>query len=282
MTAVDDVLDRIAELDPARFEEPPAPGSARHRTILEAATVDAAGAVPRPRRVRWAAGAAAAIVAAGAGAVVVWGSGDEQTAEAAVRAAAEALDEVTSFQAEVVEEGGDFSALTARLRVDGDDFEFKLDSREHDGRIEHSVITVVDGVQYLTIEDGPPERSTLAPEDGLDSPYGRLSGALLAALEGADVDEAGPEVVAGVDTIRYDITLTERSVAALSALAPELPGFEDPHGVDRMSVWVADDLVYRIDVAFDDGRTLAATFSNLNGDIEIDAPPGPYVDPPGD
>ncbi len=129
---------------------------------------------------------------------------------------------------------------------------------------------------------GRPQRSTLAPEDGLDSPYGRLSDALLATLDGADVDEAGDEVIAGVDTIRYDITLTERSVAALSALAPELPGFEDPHGLDRMSVWVADDHVHRIDVAFDDGRTLAATFSNLNGDIEITAPPEPYVDAPGD
>ena len=279
MTAVDDVLERVAALDPARFERPPDLGSARYDTILEAASGDAR---PRSRRVRWVAGAAAATVAVAAGALVVWSSGDDQTAEAAVRAAAEALDEVTSFQAEVAEQGGDFAVLTAKLRVDGEDFEVELDSREHDGRVEHSVITVVNGVQYLTVDDGPTERSRVAPEDGLDSPYGRLSGALLAALDGADVDEAGGEVVAGVDTVRYEITLTERSVAALSALAPELPGFEDPHAVDRMSVWVADDRVHRFDVAFEDGRTLGATFSNLNGEIDVTPPPGPYVDAPGD
>jgi hypothetical protein len=258
------------------------PGSARYRTIFEAATRDAGRAAARPHHIRWVAGAAAAIVAVAAGALVIWSSGDDQTAEAAVRAAAEALGEVTSFQAEVAEQGGDSAVLTAKLRVDGDDFEVELDSREYDGRVEHSVITVVDGVQYLTVDNGPTERSRVAPEDGLDSPYGRLSGALLAALEGADVDEVGTEVVAGVDTVRYDINLTERSVAALVAVAPELPGFEDPHAVDRMSVWAADDRVYRIDVAFDDGRTLGATFSNLNGEIDVIPPPGPYVDAPGD
>jgi hypothetical protein len=281
MTAVDDVLERVAEADPARSERPPAPGSARYRTILEAATADATEPAPRRGRIRWTAGVAAAVVAAGVGAVVVWGSGDEQTAEAAVRAAAEALDKVTSFEAEVAEEGGDFAATTARLRVDGADFEVELEFRADDGQIEHSVITVVDGIQYLAIEDGLPERSTLAPEDGLDSPYGRLAGALLTALDGADVEEAGDEVIAGVHTVRYDISLTERSVAALAALAPELPGFDDPRGVDRMSVWVADGHVHRIDVAFDDGRALDATFSNLNGDIEITAPPGPYVNARG-
>jgi hypothetical protein len=43
-------------------------------------------------------------------------------------------------------------------------------------------------------------------------------------------------------------------------------------------VWIADDHIRRIEIAHSDGATTRMAFSNLNGDITITPPPGPYVE----
>lgn len=95
------------------------------------------------------------------------------------------------------------------------------------------------------------------------------------------MSEQAEETVDGVATTRYDIRLSDESVAALSALTPnELAWFEleYPDEVHTLSVWVADDLVQRIEIVYRDQVTTRARFFNFDGNITITAPPGPYLD----
>jgi hypothetical protein len=296
MAVDDEVVELIARLDPARHEQPPAPGSDRYRAILETATglsVDAptaidgdpasVGAARRHRR-RWlrAVGVAAASLAA-TGAVVVWQFGDGPTTAGAVRSAAQALGDVTSYEGQRTHEQPGVSVETDTLRVDGDDFEFVSETRFVDGRVERFAVTVVDGIHYVS-EDDEPVASPLRPGDGLDGSYADASAALVgAALDGSDVTEAGSQTISGVLTTRYDIALTARSIDALSSLTPEqLAWFDldDPNQVDQLSVWIADDHIHRIEIAHSDGATTRTAFSNLNDDITITPPPGPTSNPP--
>jgi hypothetical protein len=296
MAVDDDFVELIARLDPARHEQPPAPGSDRYRAILETATglsVDAptaidgdpasVGAARRHRR-RWGrvAGVAAASLAA-TGAVVVWQFGDGPTTAGAVRSAAQALGDVTSYEGQRTHEQPGVSVETDTLRVDGDDFEFVSETRFVDGRVERFAVTVVDGIHYVS-EDDEPVASPLRPGDGLDGSYADASAALVgAALDGSDVTEAGSQTISGVLTTRYDIALTARSIDALSSLTPEqLAWFDldDPNQIDQLSVWIADDHIHRIEIAHSDGATTRTAFSNLNDDITITPPPGPTSNPP--
>jgi hypothetical protein len=294
MAAVDeDLFERIARLDPARYVQPPAPGSDRYLAIREKAirlAVDApaaidddpasAGATGRHRR-RWlrVAGVAAASVVVTV-AFGLWQSGDGPSAAAAVRSAAESLDDVISYEGRRTHERPDASVETDTLRVAGDDFEFVSETSFADGRVARFAVTVADGVQYVS-EDGETVTEPLGPDEGLDGSYADASAALVvASLDGSDVTEAGSETINGVVTTRYDIALTARSIDALSMLAPQqLAWFDldDPSQVDQLSVWIADDHLRRIEVAHSDGAATRTTFSNLNGEITI-TPPGPYVE----
>jgi hypothetical protein len=103
----DDLFELIGQLDPTRTDPPPAADSVRRRSILDAAmshTVtaptphdEAAGFVSPSRQHRpWRRLAAvAAVVIAAMSTVMLWPSGDGQSAAAAVRSAAEALGRVT-------------------------------------------------------------------------------------------------------------------------------------------------------------------------------------------
>lgn len=83
----------------------------------------------------------------------------------------------------------------------------------------------------------------------------------------------------GVTTTRYDIQLTETSVAALLALKPnELAWFEleYPDDVRTLSVWVADDLVHQVEITQRDQVT-RTRFFNFGAGMIITPPPGPYL-----
>jgi hypothetical protein len=292
MDAIEDNLfELIGQLDPTRNEPPPAPGSVRRRSILEVAmssTVTAPSAVDpeagpvasarrQPRPWRRLAGFAAAVVAA-TGAVVFWPSGEERTAEAAVRSAAEALGDVTSFEGERTHVEPGVSNETMTLRVNGDDFEFVAETRFADGRVERFTAAIVDRVQYIG-ENRRTVRAPAPPGEGLDTPYGPASTALVAAVTDSDVTEGGNEPIAGVLTTRYDVALTARSIASLSSLPPEdLNWFdlEDPGEVDQFTVWIAGGHIRRVEIAHGDRATTVTTFFNHNGDITISPPPGPY------
>lgn len=289
----DELLDLIGPLDPTMNERPPAPGSDRYRSILEFAmhtdldspatdtsrTSSRRPPAQRHRRRTWrlVAGTAAATVIA-AGAFVLVQSNDAPTAQAAVTSAAEAMDEITSLEGELTTSVPGVSDGTTRIRVAGDDLEITGETRYADGHTEASTFTVVDGTGYETI-DGQTTTTPVGPGDGL-APFGPSSAAVIsAALEGSDVTERGADSLNEVATTRYDIQLTDTSIAALSALTPnELAWFEleYPDAVKTMSVWIADDLVHQIEIAQRDQIT-RTTFYNFGAEITITAPPGPYL-----
>lgn len=217
----------------------------------------------------------AALVAT-AGFVAVQSSG-APSAEAAVSSAADAMGAVTSLEGELTSSTPGASDGTTRIRVDEADLEIVGEIRDADGHIEGSTSTVVDGTGYETIE-GRTTSALFGPDGGL-APFGASSEAVVAAaLEGSDVSDGGEEVLDGVTTTRYDLELTDASIAALSALTPsELARFEleHPEDVEALSVWVADDCVHQVEIAHRD-RLTRTRFFNFNGDITITAPPGPY------
>lgn len=286
----------LRSLDPVASDAPPAKGSDRYRSIQETAMhtdnpttpepharADLAitGAERQPPRRRWRLGlaAAAVIVVVGAvlGAVVV--RTDSPTAEVAVSDAAAAMTSITSLEGELTRTTPE-STGTTRLRVDGDAFSATSQGTYADGHVEESTTTVIDGFLYETI-DNTTTRTPRQAEDGL-APFGPSSDAVLtAATNGSVVTEVGTEQVGDVEAVRYDIVLGSDAVAALAALTPnQLAWFEleYPEQVDSMSVWIADGLVRQIETEQRD-QTIRTRFFNLNGDVRIEAPPGPYVEP---
>jgi hypothetical protein len=294
--ADDDVLELIGRLDPALTEHPPRPGSDRYRSVLETAmtgsaavamtesaavamtdSVAAATVVPLRGRRRGSrrVAVAAAVAAAAVAAYGLWQPGDEQSAQAAVRQATESLAEITSFEMSGTDVDAEGRVTTYAARIDGGDFEVAIDGF-FDGPVENLTFTAVDRFVYLT-EDGRTSRTPRQPGEGADA-YPALSAELLAVLDASDVSELGQETVAGVVTTRYDIAPTDRSVAAFSALGP-IPELDEPPAIERLSVWIADDRLHQIEVVHDDGRAVRVTLFNLDGEITITPPPGPYVEP---
>lgn len=297
MTADDALLGLVRPLDPTTTDTPPAPGSDRYRSILESAMhtdlgpiangdapattlhQPAIGRTPAPRRRAWrlvAACAAATVIAVGG--LVVLRADNAPTAQAAVRSAAQAMDEITSLEGELTMSFVGVSDETSRIRVDGNNVDISNDTRYVDRREEHSTFVVLDGMGYETI-NGQTTTRPVARDEGL-APFGPSSAAVItAALEGSDVTERGTDTIDGVVTTRYDIQLTPASVAALSDLTPsELAWFEleCPQDVESMSVWVAEGLVRQIEVT--QHQFVSRTrFFNFGADITITAPPGPYA-----
>jgi hypothetical protein len=289
----DELLDLIGPLDPTRNEHPPAPGSDRHRSILDFAMhadLDSPSTVTdrtssvrqfaqrhRRRTRRLVAGTAAATVIA-AGTFVLVQSNGAPSAQAAVSSAAESMDEITSLEGELTTSVPGVSEGTTRIRVAGDDLEITGETRYADGHTEASTFVLVDGIGYETIE-GETTTTPVGPGDGL-APFASSSAAVIsAALEGSDVTDHGEDSINGVATTRYDIQLTDTSVAALSTLTPNALAWfelEYPDAVTRMTVWIADNLVHQIEIAQRDQIT-RTRFFNFGGEITITAPPGPHL-----
>ena len=286
----DDFGDVVGALDPMRDEHPPARESDRYRRILEFAmhtqtplddvpALNRARAVrrDRTRRTRGLAALAAAVVAA-TGALVVVQSSDPPTARAVVMSAAERIGEVTSLEGTATQTQPG-NKKTSRIRVTGDDFEVVGDTRYADGHREGSTFVAIDGTGYETVE-GRTTATSLGAQDRL-VPFGKASAAVVsAALTGSNIVERGDPTVADIATTRYEIHLTGKSVAALSALTPnQLAWFEleNPSEVDRLTVWVAAGLVRQIEIKSGD-RSTRTRFFNFNGDIRVTAPPGPYAE----
>jgi hypothetical protein len=292
-TSDDELLDLIGPLDATRNDHPPAPGSDRYRSILEFAMYTDVGSTvtatngtsslrqtsQRQRHRTWrlvVATAAATVIAAGA--FVLVQSNDAPNAQAAVTSAAESMDEITSLEGELTTSVPGVSEGTTRIRVAGHDLEITGETQYADGHTEASTFTVVDGVGYETIESQT-TATPVAPGDGL-APFAASSAAVIsAALAGSDVTDQGDDSINGVATTRYDIQLTDTSIAALSELTPnELAWFEleYPAAVTTMTVWIADNLVHQIEIAQRDQIT-RTRFFNFGGEITITAPPGPHL-----
>lgn len=288
----DEELDQLlARSDPSIGDPPPETGSTRHNSILERAmtTTDAEPITPiRPsqptRRRVWLAGAAAAIVAAATG-VVALQLGSAPSAQAVIADAAAELREVTSLEGELTSTSSG-NTSTARIAVDGDRFSIEGETLYADGHTEGSTMVVVDDFVYETI-DGEVSRRPADPDE-LPAPFAASSAAVIdALLTGSDVTEQEAEQLDGVTATRYDIVLTDSSVEALAALEPAQLGWfelEYPDLVRELSVWIDDGLIRQVEVtsavntSSNQGelKTTRARFTNLDDDVTVTPPPGPY------
>lgn len=296
---VDDELDDlISAADPVLADAVP---SGPRREAIWASAVGASKTLQVGRGVprRWWLGAAAAAVATltvGATVLVDFG-GDGPSVKAAILEAASNLGDVRSLEATVVSAHAsgptppgdltldDTSPVT--VRFSGRSAELVLGPVADGG----GTSVIVDGYEYQTANGV----TTRRPLDYDEWP-GNYASATLAVLqiltEAASPQETGSERVSGLEADRFDIEMSSSAAAALGRLSAEdLAWFEleYPDEVDRVSVWVADELIVKIEVhsAYevddDNGDIYQAsltrtTFSNFNADFTIEAPPGPYVE----
>jgi hypothetical protein len=278
MAAVDEELRHLlAPLDPVLHDPPPPAGSDRHEAIFAAATGDDVALEPMRRSPRhpwrWGAAAAAAIVAAGAGVIVRNATSDP--AESRLSPS-----EVTSFEMLGTEVRADGSTVTFHGRVDGEDLELVADGAYDEGEVGRVTFVTVGGFNYVVGVDGQTQREPLRPDDPPGLPeYGEMSTEYAALLDSSDVTNAGTAVIDGVLTTHYVVPVTARTVAAVEAMGSELL----PDSVEdlvQLGLWYDGDFLRRVDTVYRDGRTETTTIFNLNGDITITAPPGPYLTTP--
>lgn len=296
MTDPDPLLATLAALDPTIADPPPEPGSPRHRLILERAmstteprtdsepergpapVVPVDRRVPRRARRRLlalAGGAAAAAVLAVVAVTVLGAPGDRPDPVAALTEAADATGDVDSLRVRGTYTDAE-GTRTLNGEADGSDSHIVLTSP--DGAAEER--TVIGDQMWDDEEDGP---ITVTP-DLVNAPYPEASRAVVrAALRGAVVEDLGSETAGGVEADHYAIELGDAGIAALGALSPTLVAqfeLENPAGVTALEVWVAEDLIRRIEVetTVDMGGQVQVTrvtleFLDLGADITIE-PPG--------
>lgn len=236
----------------------------------------------RPRiaprlQVGFAAAAALLLVAVG---TVILVPGGATTAEAKVREAAAALGETESLRAtmEQVYPNGDVWTFTGEFQgADGKQMGTQVSA---DGtRSEWEIIMIGDTEWMVAGEHVSSEHRT--PGERL-SPFAEASSAVVSAvLEGGDVEEVGTENGDGAESTHYRITPDARSRAALAQLKPgELAWFsldlEAPAAVDFIDVWVADEIIHRIDIRFAQDFFLVSTtnrYFDFGANVVISPPP---------
>jgi hypothetical protein len=300
----DELLELLEQLDPARSEEPPAPGSSRYTAIKERAMTttttlvhqsgpDAGNTTPAPqvhqphrphRRWRYLAAAAAAVVTVGA---VVLRPGDERSAEATIAAAADELAEVTSLRADMHFDNVTFGEGDTAIAVSGHDYETVWEMSTDGGEVESDRFVIVDNVEYHTDSTG---QTTTQPVDTyIDDDGGSFAessaAVLTAVLDGTDVDEVGRDEVQGAETTHYRVQIADAPASALAALPDQQQDWFGliigDGGLDRdvtVDIWVADGLVRRFDISSPDYGTQSVDFHDFNADITINPPPGPYTE----
>ena len=243
----------------------------------------------RPRvaprlQVGFAAGAALLLVAVGS---VILVPGSATTAQAKVREAAVALGETESLRAtmEQVYPNGDIVTFTGEFRgADGKQMGTQVSA---DGtRSEWEIIMIGDTEWMVAGEHVSSEHRT--PKERLSSFAEASSAVVSALLEGGDIEEMGTENVDGVESTHYRITPDARGRAALAQLKPgELAWFsldleahsldlEAPAAVDFIDVWVADEIIQRIDIRFAQDFFLASTtnrYFDFGANVVISPPP---------
>ncbi len=291
----DALVAALAELDPAAADQPPAPGSSRHRSILEHAmqphpdavlACDPADAQASPDVARtWPRRFLVALVAAAAAVVVIGALVVLPGPEPAPASAAEALAHAARSTGEVVtlriaatyERPGSTNRLTAE--ADGADYSMSSVSTAADGSRERETTVVIGDTVW---EEGS---KRIAPPEERNAPYAPSSAAVVkAVLDGSTLRDLGDENVRGVTARHIRATLTPNSRAALAALTPSQVAMfelEHPDGVHALDIWVADDLIRRIRVVVDEGpgedgapqtNTATIEFYDFGADITV-APP---------
>lgn len=289
MTAKDDeLLTALADTDPARLDPPPATGSKRYESILEAAMKSASipyledrtpARTNRSRRLarpvsRWAPLAAVAVIVLVAITFVVLRPGHESSASAAVLAAAEKTAGVQSLRATLSVEHANGSISTTHGEMSGSDAHIETESVTSDGTVYRESIVVIGDQIWEGRGSDTMSVSTLGPKGRLAGFADSCEAILTAALQAKEVRTEGSERIRGSEATHYRIVLDPASRAALAELSPsELAYFEleYPAHVETIDVWVADGLVHRIVVDGDLG-TATVDFFDFNADISITPP----------
>lgn len=267
MIAEHDVFDFLVRVDPVADETPPVPGSARRRSIRDLAER------ARSDRHAWRGHRLALLRVAAALAVVALGFAvmsrvsNDRSAAATVRRALERHEGASSYEALMVTTVPGDGTTSYTVRVSGHDQAIDIDFESIDGQVEHSSVVLLGDVAYRSL-GGATVVEPRGAEVGVQPSYGALSSGLIDALGDADVAEDGTEIVGGVVATRYDVELSERSVAAFSVEELGL----SPEDLVRLVVWIADEQLRQVELVYADGVAFVGTFSDVDGEIAITAP----------
>lgn len=289
----------LAALDPTLADMAPVPGSSRYRQLLERAmtttdpiadealdpaTTDeppaaTAGGAKRTLRPDWRwIGAVAAVVVAMAGVVVVLQPDRPVEPAAAVAAAAVKTGDVRTLRVQAVYTAEDGRRTTVDADLDGGDALIRYrspDSTEAQGPTE-SAITAIGSTVWEMEGDRVVSKRTDVPQAERNEPYQRSSEAVVeAALTGSEVTDLGREAVRGSDATHYRISLTDASIAAISALpASQTAQFEleYPQAITSFDVWVDDALIRRIDLRSSTQGRSTIEFYDFGADITVIPP----------
>lgn len=298
----DELLGALTGLDPMRTGgadagAPPDPRSHRYHQILERAmqltdvpptnddAVRPAERTPTPRPVRrrhrraaMLAAAAAMIGAMVTGAVVLGVNGGPDPV-AALSRAADATAEVTSLRATLTRTGNG-QEHRSEIAVSGDDQRIESHGTYADGHVEGSTTVVIDDQITQVALDGSVETSTIDDDSERLRPFAASSAAVVdTVLASGDVTDLGSASVDGIEARHYRLDLDNASRQALAGLDPtQLAWFQldYPDEITTLDVWVADDLIRRIDITSEvsaDGEPATVTtrvdYFDFNSDVTI-------------
>jgi hypothetical protein len=312
-----DALDALRLVDPLAGDGdgPPAKGSTRYRSILERAmnatdtddvtptTTAPAAAAGRPtpdpahgpadgnalaprgrhgRRRRITALSVAAAALAIAGVVTVLRPDGGVSAAAAITRAAEATADVTSLRGTLTEVDPAHEGTTT-VEVAGDDMRFETRGTYADGHVEGSTTVIIDDEVTEVDLDGEVEYSTIDEPGERPAPFGASSTAVVtAALDHGEPVDLGTEEVRGAEATHYRIEPDDAVRRSLAEVAPTELGWFGLEYVDHVTaidIWVADDLIRRIEVVQDlpaditnvpGEHATTIDFYDFNADIEIE------------
>ncbi len=290
-----ELMERLAALDPTHDDLPPSVGSATYLAIQEQAmkTLEANETTPREsatdqtqehgrqpanrpgsrstfrhNRGSFLVAAAAVTVLVALGAVLL--PGGTPSAEAAILSAAQTTGDAVSFRATLVTEAEGQTTTDATGTFVGNDVHIIDRDSEY---------MIIGDTAWQRDSDGSVNSGPVGDNDRLASFSSSSEAVISAVLEGSDVADLGSDTVAGITATHYAITPGDASRAALTALSPgELAWFEleYPDGVQTIDVWIADDLIHqiRVDQVFGEGadaqrETTTTTFFDFGADLTI-------------
>jgi hypothetical protein len=240
------------------------------RTRAEQQTATSSSAATRRRRRVYAVLVAAVLVAGGAvGVTQLWPDGGASVA---------APPDIDTFAARLTIEQPDGATQTWEIRANHDDYEVRITSKDADGRVAHSSVTIVGDQTYTVTADGAQIVSPRSPGDGLNPPVADLFHAVTGALANSDYVASGTETIAGSPAAKYEVELTERSIAAFSDPVPIVSP-----DVTRLTIWIADEHPRQIEMVTAFGYRERLTFLDVGGGAAITVPEGSFtVDPDPD
>lgn len=206
---------------------------------------------PRRRRVAAAALAVASAILV-AGAVTVLRPDSGLSPAAALGRAAEATADVTSLRGTLTEVNPG-SQNTTTLEVAGDDMRIETRGTYSDGHVEGSTTVIIGDESTQVALDGSVEYSTIDGDDERLEPFHTASTAVVSAVvDHGEPADLGTETIDRIDATHYRVVPDDAIRRSLADLDPGVLGWFQLGDVDELrsiDIWVADDLIRRVEVA---------------------------------